>query len=95
MRGITIGVAEQSHHLDFQAEDIVLGILGWQDYAVTNGDGLTRLPKDPSLPLTAHLGLFGIIGPTAYFGAIFDMISFFPELRELQMRRLYLYLLVR
>jgi NADPH-dependent curcumin reductase CurA len=70
MRGITIGVVEQSHHADFHAGDIVLGILGWQDYAVTNSAGLTRLPKDPSLPLTAHLGLFGIIGPTAYFGLL-------------------------
>jgi NADPH-dependent curcumin reductase CurA len=70
MRGITIGVVEQSHHADFQAGDIVLGILGWQDYAVSNGAGLTRLPKDPSLPLTTHLGLFGIIGPTAYFGLL-------------------------
>jgi NADPH-dependent curcumin reductase CurA len=70
MRGITIGVIEQSHHDNFQVGDIVQGILGWQDYAVTNGAGLTRLPKDPSLPLTAHLGLFGIIGPTAYFGLL-------------------------
>ena len=70
MRGITIGVVEQSHHDDFQVGDIVQGISGWQDYAVTNGAGLTRLPKDPSLPLTAHLGLFGIIGPTAYFGIL-------------------------
>jgi NADPH-dependent curcumin reductase CurA len=70
MRGITIGVVEQSHHDDFQVGDIVQGILGWQDYAVTNGAGITRLPKDPSLPLTAHLGLFGIIGPTAYFGIL-------------------------
>jgi NADPH-dependent curcumin reductase CurA len=70
MRGITIGVVEQSNHADFQAGDIVQGILGWQDYAVTDGAGLTQLPKDPCLPLTAYLGLFGIIGPTAYFGLL-------------------------
>lgn len=70
MRGITIGVVEQSHHADFQAGDIVQGILGWQDYAITDGAGLIQLPKDPSFPLTAYLGLFGIIGPTAYFGLL-------------------------
>lgn len=70
MRGITIGVVEQSHHADFQAGDIVQGILGWQEYAVTDGVGITRLPRDPVLPLTAFLGLFGIIGPTAYFGLL-------------------------
>lgn len=70
MRGVTIGVVEQSHHADFQAGDIVQGILGWQEYAVTDVAGITRLPRDPSLPLTAFLGLFGIIGPTAYFGLL-------------------------
>jgi NADPH-dependent curcumin reductase CurA len=70
MRGITIGVVEQSHHADFQAGDIVRGILGWQEYALTDGAGLTQLPRDPSLPLTAYMGLFGIIGPTAYFGLL-------------------------
>ena len=70
MRGITIGVIEQSHHDNFQVGDIVQGILGWQDYAVTDGTGLTQLPKSQSLPLTAYLGLFGIVGPTAYFGLL-------------------------
>ena len=70
MRGVTIGVVEQSHHADFQTGDIVQGILGWQEYAVTDVAGITRLPRDPSLPLTAFLGLFGIIGPTAYFGLL-------------------------
>jgi NADPH-dependent curcumin reductase len=70
MRGITIGVVEQSRHADFQTGDIVQGMLGWQDYAVTDGLGITRLPNDPALPLTAFLGLFGIIGPTAYFGLV-------------------------
>ena len=53
MRGITIGVVEQSHHGDFQAGDIVQGILGWQEYALTDGAGLTQLNRDPSLPLAA------------------------------------------
>jgi NADPH-dependent curcumin reductase CurA len=70
MRGITIGIVEQSHHSDFQVGDIVQGILGWQEYALTDGAGLTQLPRDPSLPLTAYLGLFGIVGPTAYYGLL-------------------------
>jgi NADPH-dependent curcumin reductase CurA len=70
MRGLTIGIVEQSYHADFQDGDIVQGMLGWQEYALTDGAGLTRLPRDPSIPLTAFLGLFGIIGPTAYFGLL-------------------------
>jgi NADPH-dependent curcumin reductase CurA len=70
MRGITIGVVEASKNSSFQDGDIVQGILGWQEYAVTDGKGLKKLPVDPLLPMTAYLGLFGIIGPTAYFGLL-------------------------
>jgi NADPH-dependent curcumin reductase CurA len=70
MRGIAIGVVEQSKNHAFQNGDIVQGMLGWQEYAITEGKGLKKLSVDPSLPLTANLGLFGIIGPTAYFGLL-------------------------
>ena len=70
MRGIAIGVVELSKNPAFQNGDIVQGMLGWQEYAITKGKGLTKLSLDPSLPLTAYLGLFGIIGPTAYFGLL-------------------------
>lgn len=70
MRGITLGIVEQSRHAQFPEGALVRGTLGWQDYALSNGAGLSLLPNDPSIPLTAHLGLFGIIGPTAYFGLL-------------------------
>ena len=70
MRGITLGVVEQSRHSQFPEGALVQGTLGWQDYALSNGTGLTLLPNDPSIPLTAHFGLYGIIGPTAYFGLL-------------------------
>ena len=70
MRGITLGVVEQSRHTRFPEGILVQGMLGRQDYSLSNGAGLTVLPDTPSIPLTAHLGLFGIIGPTAYFGLL-------------------------
>lgn len=70
MQGITLGVVEQSHHPQFPEGALVQGLLGWQEYALTNGKGLTMVPNDPSIPLTAHFGLFGMIGPTAYFGLL-------------------------
>src|SRR5512136_245350 len=70
MRGITIGVVEQSHNARFPEGTLVQGMLGWQEYALSNGADLTMLPNDPSIPLTAHMGLFGIVGPTAYFGLL-------------------------
>ena len=68
MRGGTIGFVEQSCHPNFAPGDIVQGMLGWQDYAVTKGDGLNKLRK--GVPLTAYLGVLGHIGITAYFGLL-------------------------
>ena len=70
MRGGAIGVVEESRNPNFKNGDHVAGLLGWQDYAVTDGAGLSKLPEIPGLPLTAHLGLFGHIGITAYFGLL-------------------------
>jgi NADPH-dependent curcumin reductase CurA len=70
MRGGTIGVVEQSRNAAFKEGMHVQGLLGWQDYAVNDGTGLTPLPSDPSIPLTAFFGLFGHIGLTAYFGLL-------------------------
>jgi len=70
MRGLAIGVVEDSHDAGFQRGDIVSGMLGWQDYAVADAAALTRIREDPSLPLTAQFGLLGHIGMTAYFGLL-------------------------
>lgn len=70
MRGGTIGVVEESRHPDFEVGSVVQGSIGWQDFQVTGGQGVTRLPAEEGMPLTAYLGLFGHIGMTAYFGLL-------------------------
>lgn len=70
MRGITIGVVEQSRDSNFPEGTHVQGLLGWQDYAISNGAGLTVLPANPAIPLTAYFAVFGHIGLTAYFGLL-------------------------
>jgi NADPH-dependent curcumin reductase CurA len=70
MPGGVIGVVEESRHPGFQPGDHVQGFQGWQEYSVTEGSALTKLPDNPALPLTAYLGLFGLIGMTAYFGLL-------------------------
>lgn len=70
MEGGAVGVIEESKHPNFQAGDHVQGMLGWQEYVVSDGKGLNKLPNMPGLPLTAYLGLFGHIGMTAYFGLL-------------------------
>jgi NADPH-dependent curcumin reductase CurA len=70
MRGITIGVVEKSRNPNFPEGRHVQGLLGWQEYATSNGAGLTLLPDNPAIPLPAYFAVFGHIGMTAYFGLL-------------------------
>lgn len=70
MRGGCVGVVEESNHPAYSVGDHVSGLLGWQDYAVSDGTGLTKLPDNPAVPLTAYMALFSHIGLTAYFGLL-------------------------
>ncbi|HZT39098.1 MAG TPA: NADP-dependent oxidoreductase [Bryobacteraceae bacterium] len=68
MRGITLGVVEESKNRDFAPGDIVQGLGGWQEYYAGDASGWTKAPRIPGLPLTAYFGAMGHIGYTAYFG---------------------------
>jgi len=70
MRGGTLGLVEESRHPRFQPGDLVMGALGWQVYAVSDGTEVSRLPRSNRLPLTAYLSVIGSIGLTAYFGLL-------------------------
>ncbi len=70
MLGIGVGVVEQSRNDALRCGDVVQGFIGWQEYAVTKGGGLTRLPGDRPFPLTAYLAVFSHIGLAAYFGLL-------------------------
>lgn len=73
MRGLGIGKVEQSNNKKFKVGQYVSGLLGWQDYVITDGEGafpLTTLPKLPGLSLTAMAGAAGMTGLTAYFGLL-------------------------
>ena len=69
MRGLTLGVVEQSKSDRFKAGDIVTPLSGgWADYAVVHEQGLRPVHRAPGLPLTANLSVLGMTGLTAYFG---------------------------
>jgi len=69
MRGLTLSVVEQSRYPKLTRGDLVMGLFGWQDFAVADGSSLSSLEKIQ--PLTAYLGLFNpIIGLTAYVGVL-------------------------
>ncbi|HLZ67111.1 MAG TPA: NADP-dependent oxidoreductase [Aliidongia sp.] len=66
MVGGTVGRVAASNRPDFAVGDWVLSYSGWQDYALSNGQGLTKLGQlaHPSLAL----GVLGMPGFTAYIG---------------------------
>jgi len=69
MRGACIAEVVESKHADHAAGDKVLGLLGWQEYAVAGPEELpTKLPEGLPLPLTSFLSALGVTGITAYFG---------------------------
>ena len=68
MRGITLGVVEETRNPQFAPGDIVQGLGGWQEHYAGPADGWTKLPRIPGVPLTAYFGAMGHIGFTAYFG---------------------------
>jgi NADPH-dependent curcumin reductase CurA/3-hydroxymyristoyl/3-hydroxydecanoyl-(acyl carrier protein) dehydratase len=70
MRGLGLGVVEQSRHPGLKPGDFVQGMLGWQTHAVTDGQALSRFDRDPKIPLEAYLAVLGHVGATAYFGLL-------------------------
>ena len=69
MIGGTVSRVEVSLHPDYQSGDLVLGFSGWQDYALSDGIGLTKLDPHMSQPSLA-LGALGMPGFTAYMGLL-------------------------
>lgn len=69
MVGSTVCQVEASTHPDFEKGEWVLAYTGWQSYAVSNGEGLLKLGKNPKNPSYA-LGVLGMPGFTAYMGLL-------------------------
>jgi hypothetical protein len=69
MLGGSVARVETSLHPDFQPGDLVLSFNGWQDYALSDGTGLTKLDARMSQPSLA-LGVLGMPGFTAYMGLL-------------------------
>lgn len=69
MVGATVSRVELSRNTDFKIGELVLGYTGWQDYALSDGKGLTGLPFEEPHPSRA-LGVLGMPGFTAYMGLL-------------------------
>jgi NADPH-dependent curcumin reductase CurA len=69
MIGGTVGEVLESKHPKFARGDKVLGMLGWQQYGLSDGKGLNKVDAS-RVPLSAYLGVLGMPGVTAWVGLL-------------------------
>ena len=69
MVGVTVSRVEASNHPDYQPGEWVLGYSGWQEYELSDGNGLVKLGENPEHP-SWSLGILGMPGFTAYMGLL-------------------------
>jgi NADPH-dependent curcumin reductase len=70
MRSFAAGTVVASRHHAYREGDKVMGMFGWQQYAISDGASVTRKIREMDLPLSLSLGVLGLNGVTAYFGLI-------------------------
>jgi hypothetical protein len=71
MRAVAAGTVVKSKNPDYAPGDLVTGMLGVQDYALSGGGSVFDLSKvDRSVPLPLALSALGPTGLTAYFGLL-------------------------
>lgn len=66
MRSSGIGEVVASEHADYQVGDRVMGMMGWQEYILSKGQGLNKVTAP--LPDEAVLSIFALPGLTATQG---------------------------
>jgi NADPH-dependent curcumin reductase len=69
MRAGAVGRVVASQNPGFAVGEHVFGLLGVQEYAVSDGKGITKIDTNIA-PLPVFLGALGITGLTAYFGLL-------------------------
>jgi len=66
MRSSGVGEVVESNHPDFEVGDRVMGMMGWQEYALSNGQGINKVQAD--VPDETVLSIFALPGLTATQG---------------------------
>ncbi len=72
MIGGTVGEVVESQSPKFAVGDTVVGMGGWQQYSVVDGNQIGALRKVDTthVPLSHYLGAVGMPGVTAYYGLV-------------------------
>ena len=71
MRSVGLGQVAESKREGFAVGDLVVGLVGWQDYALMGSKGAAGLTKVPAgVPIPLAMSALGLTGITAYFGLL-------------------------
>lgn len=71
MRAGAAGQVVASRNAKFREGEIVFGMFGWQDYAVSDGRGFVEVSKLPAqVPIPLCMSVLGLTGLTAYYGML-------------------------
>ena len=70
MRGGVAGRVVRSRKQGVCEGEIWFGLGEWADHIVTDGAGYVKAQRPSGLPLSVAYGVFGLVGPTAYFGLL-------------------------
>jgi NADPH-dependent curcumin reductase CurA len=66
----TVAQVMQSRHPDYRAGEFILTRNGWQQFALSSGQGVRRLDPDHA-PISTALGVLGLPGLAGYAGALY------------------------
>ncbi len=69
MEGEAAGEVIASRHAGFKPGDKVVARTGWQTYGVSDGTNVRKI-ESTDIPVSAHLGVVGMPGRTAYIGLL-------------------------
>lgn len=72
MIGATVGEVAESKNPKYAVGDKVMGLGGWQEYSVVDGNavGVLRKVDTTHVPLSHYLGAVGMPGVTAWYGLV-------------------------
>lgn len=67
MRSFAAGRVVASRHAGYAEGEPVMGMFGWQDFAIADAKSIRRKVIEQDMPLSLSLGVLGLNGLTAYF----------------------------
>jgi hypothetical protein len=70
MHGETVAQVVESRHPRFAAGDLVVVKNGWQEYAISDGEGVRKVDRQAA-PVSTALGVLGVPGLTGYAGLVY------------------------